>query len=258
MCFGIIINILNLIFWVGCFGDAPKVNNNPEAENLQIADSSHLITQLYRNVNIISAKEYFDFSYDFSYNPKENTILIKSSKRLDEHKIEYFIVLQNIEEQFNKKNFTPYDDSYKYLSSYFKIDGQKVNLTNIKLSNKDTRLTEPALVWYDESFGISAKHYKLKSKEIFLLRGINLYCNGNQCIDYQIFVIQLQSGHSTANTLYFSGKYPYDFENTFLFDKNADGNPEIFVPKSTRNRELQDISDFEMYTINLSDITKAE
>lgn len=227
--------------------DDPKAN---------LADSASLITELYKEKNIIPAEEYSDFSYSVSFDEVKKLITVKSSNIMAGYKVEYFIELKDTAGIYSKDEFSMFDDSYKYLRSYFRINGEKVELSKKGLANLPNEKPAPSLLWYGKDFGISGKYHKIGGREFFLLRGLDLYCNGRQCTGYQVFAIQKRKTQIKASSLYFSGLYPYDFENTFLFDEDRDGNPEMFVPQNIS--ELRDIGDFDKFELKFFGPVKIE
>jgi len=172
-------------------------------------------------------------------------VTIKSSTRVKGINISYFISLKDTANIYTSKNFNLAGE-YKYLGSYFELDGKKVDLTNVKISNND-EFTKPGIIWYESDFGTALKYYNINGKEIFLINGLNYYCNGRYCASYQVFVLQRQEEKLNASTLYYDGQYPFDFENTFLFDSDKDSTPEIYVPKKVE--KLNSRSDFKRRTI---------
>lgn len=224
--------------------------SNTEAtttKEFTLVDSSKLITNLYKDRNIISSKDYSNFTYSVNFDKKESIIQIKSTNTLGGYKVNYFIILKDTLGIYSENQFSTFDDSYKYIKSYFEIDGKKLDLTNVELSNLTGEKVVPSLLWYDQHFGISAKYYNVKDKEYFLIQGLDLYCNGSQCTDYQVFIINKSKEDFQTNAFYFSGLYPYTFENTFLFDEDKDGNFEFFVPKDVK--KLDKITDFNIYEL---------
>ena len=232
-------------------------NNQLNANNSEIAkefeiqknalqDSSKLIALLYRDLTKFPFKAYSDFSYEVSYNVENKLITIKSSNTIEGNEIDYFILFKDTANVYVREEYSYTDYSYKYIKSYFSINGQEVDLTKINISDLENQKTEPSLLWYGKDFGISAKFYKIEEKEYFLIRGLNLYCNGNHCSSYQMFLLQKDNNRVKASTYYFSGLYPYDFENTFLFNNN-EGKPKFFLPKEVD--ELKTIEDFELIEV---------
>ncbi len=210
-------------------------------------DSAKVISSLYKGLKIIEEKTYSDFSYDVSYDMASKTVTVKSSKKIEENTIQYVINLRFKGAEFNKNSFSLSDDvSYEYIDSFFRINNDSI-LLDENLRNRATEKISPSLLWYGTEFGISAKHCKWKGKEIYLLRGLDIYCNGHHCNKYQLFAIERHGNGLKVVAFNLSAMYPYDFENMFLFDKNSDGQVEIFLPRNVL--KIESASDFEMYSL---------
>ena len=225
-------------------------------EDAALIDSAQLITGLYEGKTVIPSKDYSGFSYSFDFEERENMVRIRSVDTIAEYKVEYLIVLKDTAGGYSESEFSAFDDSYEFVESYFRVDGKRVDFSEQFFLNLAEEQLTPALIWYDNDFGISSKYYSVNGKDYFLIRGLDLYCNGRQCTGYQIFVIRKSGEELKASAFYFSGLYPYDFENTFLFDQDRDGIPEMFVPKDVD--ELGGTSDFDIYELEFSRPAKVE
>ena len=264
-----IIQVFIAVFLGGCTSSLPNEQAAKSIETadtfslqqndyreVNLVDSTQLITELYKGKEIIPSEGYSDFSYSVSFDEGKKLVTVKSSNTVGGNKVEYFIELKDTAGIYSKDEFSTFDDSYKYVRSYFRVNGKRVEVSKTGLANLPNEKPAPSLLWYEKDFGISGKYHKIGKKEFFLLRGLDLYCNGRQCTSYQVFVIQKKKRKIKANTFYFSGLYPYDFENTFLFDEDGDGNPEMFVPKDIG--ELRDTGDFEKFELEFSRPVKME
>lgn len=214
-------------------------------EQIQV-DSVKLLTSLYKDVKVIPSKTFADFSYDLLYDDHAREVTVKSSKNVEETMIEYFIVFKFLGNDFDRSTFSTSDDAVcQYVTSYFKVDNDSINLER-SLRNNQKEKVAPSLLWYGKDFGITGRCYKFKGKQYFLLRGLDLYCNGHHCTAYQLFAIEKYKSHSKVEVFESAAVYPYDFENTFLFDKHGDGYPDIYLPKQD---PVESEADFELLTL---------
>lgn len=101
-----------------------------------LTDSASLITKLYESLTLLPSNEFSDFSYDVNYSSRKKIITIESSNEVAGHKIDYFIVLKDTANLYSKGEFSIHDYSYEILDTYFKIDGEKIDLLEILLQPK--------------------------------------------------------------------------------------------------------------------------
>ncbi len=209
-------------------------------------DSSKILTSLYKDVKILPGKTFSGFSYNVSYNAHTRQVTIRSGKNVEGTSIEYFIDFKLKGKDFDRNTFVPSDDTqFEYLNSFFKINGDSIGLGKT-LRNSPAEMIGPSLLWYGDEFGFSGRCYKFKGKEVLLLRGLDLYCNGHHCSAYQLYAIEKDERKYKVEVFKSRSAYPYDFENTFLFDRHADGKPEIYLPI---NDNVSSPKDFQIYTL---------
>lgn len=113
-------------------------NNFISSKNKE--DSNYILTKLYKNLTIFPSNNFSDFSYSVSFIEKDKLITVRSENIIAEHKLEYYIILKDINNRYKQKDFSIHDESYKYIDSYFKVDGKKLGLKDSFLSNSSYAL----------------------------------------------------------------------------------------------------------------------
>ncbi|MEO5984207.1 MAG: hypothetical protein ABIP80_01810 [Ferruginibacter sp.] len=193
-------------------------------------DSTKLIDSLYRNVNILQSTVVDSFNCNHTYKQESRQIEVNCIGKVYNHNFGYMLILSDTGNLYKKEFFEP-SDEYDYGRSFLFLDGKMINITGLKYIN-DTSLIDPLNVWYGKNFGFVAKYYHLDDREVFLIRGINYFCNGNYCTNYKIIVLQkFKDTHTSAALIDYPGNYPYNFENTFLFYPKNSKVPKLYIVK---------------------------
>lgn len=195
-------------------------------------DSARVINKLYADVKLIPFKGYKSFDYRFYY--KDKIVTVISTKTVGDQTIKYVIELKDTKGIFNKNNFSA-GDNYQYLGSYFILGTLKLPLDKVRsINDKTESLTRISSIWNDFG-GFIVKYYQLKSREIYLIKGTDAYCNGHNCSDYVMYILQKENHHASVQSIYFSGRnYPSEFDNTSLFYTGSDSNPQIMIPRTDK------------------------
>jgi hypothetical protein len=190
-----------------------------------------VIDSLYENVTVLSPTLVDTFVKSITYKHNELKITAKYTRSINGHSFGYIIELIDTARIYQKDLGNSTED-YKYASSYLVLDSEKVNLTHTKYLNTGD-IVDPVDVWYGKSFGICAKTYQVGNRLIYLIRGTNYFCNGSNCSNYKILYLQkdLASNKLSSGVIDFRGKYPYIFENVFLFHEKDSTVPKMFILK---------------------------
>ena len=255
------LNTIHLYLLVACSQNDPNsrfTNDNKITDTIPYQDSTKLISSLYENKQVFPVHSTFsDFSYNASYFKLKKEIHIKSSKSINHKKISYTIIFNDEEGNFNDSDYSPSDESFKYLDSYFSMEDKTVTLKNKLPTNRPNQKVDPALIWYGVDFGISGKYYQINNRGYYLIRGLDLYCNGRQCNRCQLFIIRENDGNLLVDAFTLQELFPYTFESIFLFDSNSDQNPEIYITKEGVE-QLSSTQDFIKFEITPSGIFTLE
>ena len=235
-------------------GSVKAVSKDEKIANYRVSvDSSSTINGLYKGVKVIPSINGNAFSYKYTYEPKSKIVKIVSIKKIDNSNVEYNIELKDTKGSFDRNSFSIGDD-YKYICSYFMLDGIKLPLNKVHaLSSKDDFLTQISNIWSDDKSSPIIKLYKIGKKKIFLIKGINPFCNGHNCTDYVVYVLQTENGKGSINAVHFNGtNNPYVFNNFKLFYGADEVNPEILVPKNDLPiRSKLNVNTYKIYFDNI-------
>lgn len=198
-----------------------------------LADSTKLIDSLYKNTVILKDTEVDSFICSHSYDTITKRIEIKCMAQVNKHKLGYILELTDTAGNYMKEDFYP-SGEFRYDNSYIVLDDKKLPVTQLRYSNDSGSLISPVNVWYGNGFGPVAKYCMLPNKEeIFLVRGINFYCNGTNCSNYKMFVLQkYRDDKISIKCIDYPGNYPYNFENTFLFYLKGTSIPSLYFVKN--------------------------
>ncbi|WP_121811966.1 hypothetical protein [Mucilaginibacter kameinonensis] len=231
------------------------IDNSKKPNYSMIVDSSSIINGLYKNLKVIPSIDGYAFSYKHTYSPKSKIIKIVCTKKIDGTNVEYDVELKDTKGVYNRNSFSIGDD-YKYITSYFLFDGIKLSLNKVHaLNSEDDFLTQISNIWSGDKTFATTKYYSIKKKKIILIKGIDPFCNGHNCTDYVVYVLQKENGKGSVNAIHFDGTNgPYDFNNFKLF-YDADGvNTAMLIPKNSR--PVKSKHDVDMYKINFDSIKR--
>ncbi|MGN6419354.1 MAG: hypothetical protein ACTHMC_17780, partial [Pseudobacter sp.] len=93
--------------------------------------------------------------------------------------------------------------------------------------------------------GPVAKVYKLSDRIIYLIRGLNFYCNGTHCTNFKVIALQKFNDQRTkADYINFPGEYPYDFDAIDVFLSQQNNVPKIYIVK--KGRQGKQVDDFDV------------
>lgn len=218
-------------------------------------DSGIIIRALYKNVKLLPSKHFRHFDYKYSYDKITKIIRVVCTKKINKTNLEYIVKLKDNSGIFNDRNFSV-GDNYQYITSYLLMDNLKLPLDSIYAINGGNNfLVQVSNVWNNEASSTTIKVYKVGNRKILLIKGINPYCNGNNCSDYVVYILQEFGGKASLNAVYFNGKnYPYDFNSISLFYRSGIKNPEILVPKI--DKFVTGLQDFYIYEIDFRNLKR--
>ena len=176
---------------------------------------------MYKGCEILKSKNKFSLQYRYSYAKASRVIIVVCKRAIDGYDLKYVIKLRDTAKIFNKNSFSV-DENYQYLESYFEINNSRLPLKYLHSENdKSESLTPVSNLWEISGSEPKIKHYILKNRDIFVVKGTNPFCNGHSCSDYVVYILQIQNGKASVHSLYFSGKSgSYDFDHTYLFYKS--------------------------------------
>lgn len=246
------------LFWT-C-SSSPKNNYGGEQNSIShenyadtpTIDSKTLDSLLYREKFRLEELKKGKFSYATSYNRKRHTASIASRTKVGKNRVEYNIYFETPLNNFDLDNADFFNDtSFTYLSSEIRIDKRKTDLTNLTFVNDSSSKVFPAGPWHWSVEESGLKYYSYKGKEYYLINGANLYCNGTHCNSFQIYLVIIDNVSIKAFAFFLDGVLPYTFDEVHLIDSDADGNPEIYIPKRDI-RKIEGISDFQLYEVDNS------
>ncbi len=231
-----------------------RVNLN-NRNNRVTTDSCSIINTLYKNAKTIPYSNEHSFRCKYSYNQKSKIVKVSCIKQINKSRLEYDVELKDTKGVFNKINFNVGDD-YKYITSYFMIDGIKLSLNKVHaLNSDDDFLTHISNIWSGDKSSPTIKRYTIGKRKVFLIKGINPFCNGHNCSDYVVYILQKENGKGSINAVHFNGtNNPYDFNNFKLFFGPDVVNPAILVPKN--NHPVNSQLDLNMYKIYFDGIRR--
>lgn len=209
-------------------GDTTISNTIFVSDSFKLADNK-LIDSLYKDVILFKSTLVDSFECSHKYDQSKKIIEVNCTGIVNGHNFGYLLLLSDTALIYNKDLFEP-SEEYKYKGSMLFLDGNKIEITGLKYLN-EKNVIDPVNVWYGKDFGVAAKYYMLDDREVYLIRGINYYCNGSNCMNYKILLIQkFKSSNSTfVNAINLPGNYPYSFENFFLFRLKNDPIPKLYI-----------------------------
>lgn len=221
-----------------------KINSN--TDSLHLYDSM-LIDSLYNDVILIKSLSVDSFDYTYKQNKNNGEIEVSFSASVNKQCFGYTIILADTADNYNEEDFEP-SNAFKYIASKLFLDKTIVDISKLKYVNESS-VVEPVIVWYGKSFGIAAKYYGLPDRDVYLIRGLNFFCNGSNCMNYKILLLQKskKTGNVSVSAFNFPGNYPYSFETTFLFRTKTDSIPKLFLVKEGKTGTK--LSDFQMVNI---------
>jgi len=220
-------------------------------------DTGNIITKFYQNVKAIPYKTDYSFDYKYTFDQINKIIKVVSSKKIGGDSLHYIIDLKDTKGIFNNSHFSVGDD-YQYISSYFMIGDLKLPLNKVHgLNSENNLLTQISNVWSDRSDAM-VKSYRIADRKIYLIKGINPFCNGRNCTDYVVYILQVENGKGSIQAIYFNGiNRLYDFNNTNLFyDQSSSTNPKIFIPKT--GKLVNSIDAFDIYDVRFNKLIKVK
>lgn len=216
-------------------------------ENSLHKQENKLIDSLYKEKILFKNIEIDSFESSHTYEKSKNEIMAKYLASVDKQKFGYILILEDTAHIYSNESFEP-SESFKYIGSKLFLEDSIIDISRSKYINEND-VIEPVIVWYGKKIGIAAKYYELLDRDIYLIRGINYYCNGSNCMNYKVLVIQKRKGgsHISVSIINFPGNYPYSFETTFLFRIKDDPIPKLYIIK--QGKTGNQLSDFQMLDI---------
>jgi hypothetical protein len=215
------------------------------------ADSLRILKELYGGSEILQSIDIGNFTTNHTFDFSKKLIKVSCTQNSANHELTYVAIFKDTAKIYSESQFVP-SDEYKYIDSYVILDSDTLRLKSIKSINDDSKI-EPINIWYGKDFGIAGRYYKLSNQEVFLLRGLNMYCN--VCSNYTLLVIQKNSNGASINHINTNSYYPIDFENTLLHTSGNKQNPVLYVIKR-KSSEVHSKKDLEKYQLNGLKISK--
>lgn len=249
-----LISIIILIL-TGC-SNSPTNSQNDKveeekpsmAEIILPKDNLFNFDSVLYNENLLQEISKGRMTYDLEFDESKSILSIKSSSIIEEIELVYQIEYEFEKNKFESDGFNFFKEGIDgYLNSSIGVNGWKTDLTNVHFANDKTEKISPAGPWHGSIEESALKYYQIKDSEIFLLNGVNLFCNGRYCTSYQVFIVVKMENSLSSYALYFDGKF-YSFDDIRLVDIEKDGIAEIFVPKD-ESGEINSIADFDIYSI---------
>lgn len=233
----------------------PTIDNSKKPNYSMIVDSSSIINGLYKNLKVIPSIDGYAFGYKHTYDPKSKIIKIVCAKKIGDTNVEYDVELKDTNGVYTRNSFSIGDD-YKYITSYFLLDGIKLSLNKVHaLNSEDDFLTQISNIWSSGNTVPTIKVYKPAKNKIVLIKGIDTFCNGHNCTDYVVYILQKENGKGSINAIHFDGTNGcYDFNNFKLFYSSKDVTPAILVPKNSR--PVKSKHDVDTYKIHFEGIKR--
>jgi hypothetical protein len=216
-------------------------------------DSAGIINALYKGFKVVPSLNGSAFNYKYTYTAKSKAIKVFCTKKIGNINIAYNIELKDTKGIFNKNSFFIGDD-YRYVNSFFMLDGVKLSLGKVHALNiGEDFLRQFSNVWSGDKSSPFIKLYSTGKRKIFLIKGINPFCNGHNCSSYVVYILQKEGKMCSVHPLYFDGtNHPYDFNNLKLFYSPDDANLSILVPKGSGS--VKSKADVNVFKIYLNDI----
>lgn len=236
----------------GCRNIEPKniENNNSkhEANIKEPLDSLMLVKLLYGDKKVLESQSLlmpFSIKSKFSH----RKLFFDSKGRVNGNEISYNIVLKSniTSEKFNWSD----DGLEKCINASISFNNSRISIIDSIFVNNE-RKVYPAGIWHWSVGDIgSAKLLEYNGKIYILLNGANLFCNGNNCTSYQLYILiyDKTTKQLIFNAIETEGKYPYLFSSLNLFDKDGDNLPDFYIVKNNID-EITGIEDFELYSFN--------
>jgi hypothetical protein len=241
---------LSIFIFVGIFIQGSYVPHLSAEKTSSIAkDTSNMEYVLYNDVNVLKEDTVNNFFYQTLFDKKTKILSQISTCTLNTDTVTYVVNLKIQEKHFDKSKFNFLVTKFKYLSSSIHLNVHKINITNQVFANVKGLTIYPIGLGKSSSSTV-LKYYEYNHKSYYLLSGGELECNGNQCTGYQIYIITKDNaGSYRFNALRYNGVFPYEFSNTYLFDQEKDGLPDIYVTKDYCEK-VSKKSDFDIYSFN--------
>lgn len=223
-----------------------QVIHNDQLAFFNPSDRTKLIDSLYGGTVILKDIQIDSFNCSHTFDSLTRRIEIKCVTEITKHTLEYILNITDTAGNYIKDDFDP-SEGFRYDSSYLVLDNKRISITQLTYGNDSTSVVSPVNVWYGKDFGPVGKYYLLpNNEEIFLIRGINFYCNGSNCRNYKVFVLQRgEGGNISMRCFDYPGNYPFNFENTFLFLSRSDSIPSLYFIKKGRTGTSTD--DFQSF-----------
>ncbi|MGE7774241.1 hypothetical protein ACQKLP_05935 [Chitinophaga sp. NPDC101104] len=232
-----------IVFCTACGISSQKHTKEIPIERNPVLDS------LYKDAKLYGVEFISTFNCTNEFKKATNQITTNCVSTIRGNTFGYSIKMTDTTNNFDTADYTP-TDQFKFDSAYIHFNSKVANITLLPYFNSEEQ-SAPVIVWYEPSFGPCAQYYQLSDRKVLLVRGLNFYCNGSNCTNFKIILIQETKGMETsAAILDFPGIYPFDFENIRLFSHKSNESPSIYIVKSGMNGTQT--SDFEI--IKLDDL----
>ena len=187
---------------------------------------------LYTHLNLINPNSTGSMISRHIFNKIKKEIKIVSNGNIGGHHLVYDLYLFDKNNICKKGKYIPGGD-YDHLNSTITVDDFGVSLMNRKMFSGEYS-SDPLILWHGDSSYQTIKYYKFESKEIYLIQGLNYFCNGVHCSSYEVLILQIDEDNTVSiRSVFYPGYLNLRFEDVFLFDKDNDGKPEILIPNDT-------------------------
>lgn len=215
--------IIELLFTFGCNDKTvhkiPSTQIFADQQPDRNLDSSSIIEKLYTEKKIIETADSADFSFSYQVDSVKMAVNIGCQAEILKNKLEYLIEF-DYSPNMDKNKFNP-NQEYRYLNSSIRYKNRVIKLDSVKCLNCNST-TEPLKVWAGDGANPTIKAFKTRNTEVILMRGLNFYCNGRYCSNYEVIGLLIKNGKTNACRIFYPGIYPFDFYNTFLFECEPD------------------------------------
>lgn len=206
-------------------------------------EGKRVIDSLYKNVHRLKGHAIEEFSFQHSIDKVSKIVTLNCTAKYEGILFGYTLRLKDTGGTYQKNDFTP-SDEFLYSSSNAFLNNSKVQLNTLPKGDTSVQV-HPLNVWYGKDFGPVARVYKLSDRNIFLIRGLNFYCNGSHCTNFKVIVLQqYKDNRVSADYLNFPGIYPYVFDAIDIFLVQNDSVPKMFIIK--KGHQGNQVADFEI------------
>lgn len=231
--------------------ESKKIENDTLKHDTNIKepiDSLTLVKVLYSDKKILESHVLLK-PFSIESKSSHEKLFFNASGNVNDKEISYNLVLQSnvSSEKFNWSDYS----LEKCINASITFNNSRVGIKDSMFLNNNNKVY-PAGLWHwsVEDIG-SAKTVEYSGKIYILLNGANLFCNGNNCTTYQLYILVYDKATKQLifNAIETDGKYPYLFSSINLFDMDEDNLPDFYALKNGIE-EIRGIENLELYSFN--------